>query len=91
MSAVRFLPTLHAAWEPGIEGFLKIFFRHPATQLASSSFRDRSGISLFLSDDDGFALNSRHISWISESQPAAFHQKSGKQTLITNIALLTLL
>lgn len=90
MSTVLFLPTLHAAWEPGIEGFLKIFFRHPATQLASSSFRDWNGISLFLSDDDSFALNSCHISWISESQPAAFHQKSGNQTLIINIILLTL-
>lgn len=77
MATILFLPTLHAAREPGIEGFLKIFFGHPATQLASSSFRDRSGISLFLSNDDGFAFNSCHVSWISESQPAAFHQKLG--------------
>lgn len=77
VSIIFFLPTLHAAWEPGVEGFLKIFLRHPAPQLACSSFGYRSGISLLLSDDDSFALNSCHISWISESQPAAFHQKPG--------------
>lgn len=62
-------PTFHAPWEPGVECFLKVLFRHPAAQLAEASFGDGHCVSLLLGDDDGLAFDPGHISRVSESQP----------------------
>lgn len=67
---IHVLFTFHASWKPGIECFLEVLLRHPATQLALATFGDGHRISLLLGNDDRLAFNSGHIPGVRESQPA---------------------
>lgn len=82
----NFCLTYHAAGEAFSLGFFKLFWRHPASQVADSSvLRHGHRAPLFLGDNHRLTLHTGNIQGVSPGQPAVGRNKNRNRLLFISV------